>query len=289
MLPLLFGADVYLAQPPTTHTPPHPQCQEEPAAGTDEEWEDDDRGCKKRKQKKPWERGSVFGVRLAALNTKGAEADGTFIGAMVAATSEQYHVGHVYSGHYGSYGYLGGGSAGFEGGLGGTLMLGARAPFGDKHGPLARIGTSMEMQGNKRFYYSRIVLPMAEIGYQYAPNDFTVLEVGGRGGAVITGRYDTGHRTRRELGGGSFEWGLYGAAHTKITRFDLSYTRIEANDNYPGGAVGTLRGMGCVYLGHLGICADAMAVSGKGYIGLPRVPLDVTTIYGGLTVGVVDL
>ncbi|MFO0741035.1 MAG: hypothetical protein U0270_34370 [Labilithrix sp.] len=276
-------ADLYAAQPPK------PECKEV-ASDDQDEWELDERGCRKKKEKKkPWERGSIFGVRLSALNTDGAEKNGTFIGAMLAASSEQFHVSRIYSGHYASYGYLGGGSAGFEGGLGGTLMLGARAPFGDKYGPLARIGTSMEMQGNKRFYYSRLVLPMAEVGYQYAPNDFTVLEVGGRGGAVITGRYNTGHRTRRELGGGSLEWGFYGAAHTKITRFDISYTRIQADDNYPGGAVGTLRGTGCGYFGRLGICGDAMVVNGDGYIGLPRVPFDVTTIYAGLTVGVIDL
>jgi hypothetical protein len=53
--------------------------------------------------------------------------------------------------------------------------------------------------------------------------------------------------------------------------------------------VGTLRGNGCVYVGSLGICGDAMVIDGEGYIGLPRVPLDVTTIYGGITVGVIDL
>ena len=275
-------ADLYAAQPPAA------PCQDVVAAD-DEEWELDERGCRKKKEKKPWERGSIFGVRLAALNTNGAEKDGTFIGAMVAAQSEQYHVGRIYSGHYNSYGYLGGGSAGFEGGLGGTLMFGARAPFGDKHGPLARVGTSMEMQGNKRFYYSRLVLPMAEVGYQYTPSLYTILELGGRGGAVISGRYNTGHRTRRELGDGSFEWGFYGAAHTKHSRFDLSYTRIQADDNYPGGAVGTLRGVGCGYVSRLGVCGDVMIITGKGYIGLPRVPFDVTTVYAGLTVGVIDL
>lgn len=285
MIPLFFAADVYAAVPPADAR----LCEREIHAGEETEWELDSNGCRKRKEKKPWERGSIFGVRLSATNTNGAEKDGTYIGAMAAVSSEGYQVGNIFSGHYASYGYLGGGSAGFEGGLGGALMIGGRAPVGDKHGPLARIGTSMEMQGNKKFYYSRLVLPMAEVGYQYAPNDFTILEVGGRGGAMITGRYNTGDRTKRELGGGTLEWGFYGAAHTKWTRFDLSYTRIQADDNYPGGVVGTLRGTGCGYIGRLGICADAMYVNGKGYIGLPRVPLDVATIYGGITVGLVDL
>lgn len=276
-------ADLYAAAPP-----PPPRACENVVLADDEEL--DDGGCAKKKEKKPWERGSVVGVRLALLHTNGAEKDGTYIGAMAAFNSEQYQVGKIYSAHGNSYGYLGGGSAGFEGGLGATVMLGARAPLGEKHGPLARIGLAGEMQGNKRFYYSRLVLPMAEIGYQYAaPGEFTILELGGRGGNVITGRYNTGDRTHRELGGGALEWGFYGAAHTKLTRFDLSYTRIQADDHYPGGAVGTLRGLGCFYVGHVGICADAMLVTGKGYIGLPRVPLDVTSFNAGLTVGWADL
>lgn len=272
-------ADLYAAAPP--------KCENVVLADDEER---DDNGCAKKKEKKPWERGSVLGVRLALLNTNGAEKDGTYIGAMAAYNSEQYQVGKIFSGHGNSYGYLGGGSAGFEGGLGATVMIGARAPFGESHGPIARVGLAGEMQGNKRFYYSRLVLPMAEVGYQYGlPGALTILEVGGRGGNVITGRYNTGNRTHRELGGGTLEWGFYGAAHTKFTRFDISYTRIQADDNYPGGAVGTLRGLGCFYVSRVGICGDGMLVTGKGYIGLPRVALDVTTIYAGLTVGLADL
>jgi hypothetical protein len=275
-------ADLYAAAPP----PAKADCEH--VIIDDENEELDENGCKKKKETKPWERGSIVGVRLSALNTNGAEKDGTFIGAMAAFQSEQYEVGKLFSGHGNSYGYLGGGSAGFEGGLGGTLMVGLRLPFFEKHGPIARIGVAGEMLGNKRFYYSRLVLPMGEIGYQYA-SGYTVLELGGRGGNVVSGRYNTGHRTRRELGDGSLEWGFYGAAHTKFSRFDISYTRIQADDNYPGGAVGTLRGTGCFYISRLGICGDAMVINGKGYIGLPRVPLDVSTIYGGLTVGFIDL
>ena len=279
MIPFLelLAADAPVAQAAAPCTP----------QDGDDDWELDARGCRKEK-KKYWEPGSIVGARLAISSTHGAEKDGTYVAAMAMFASEQFKVGKIFSGHESSYGYLGGGSAGFEGGLGGTFLVGARAPLGEKHGPLARVGLSMEMQGNKRFYYSRIALPTAEIGYQYA-SDRTILEAGGRGGAVITGRYNTGDRTHRELGGGSFEWGFYAAAHTRHSRADISYTRIQADDNYPGGAVGTLRANGCGYIGFIGICGDAMLVNGDGYVGLPRQSFSVSTFYGGITVGFIDL
>jgi len=267
---------------------PPPAC---PPGDDDDGWDEvDANGCKTKR--KPWERGTVFGVRVGMTTTKAAETNGTFASATVSGMSEQFKTSSFLTIHESSHGSLGGGSAGFEGGLGGMFAVGVRAPFGQSHGPFARIGIAGELLGNQRFYFSRLSLPIAEIGYQYIKGR-TVLELGARGAPVITGRYNTGHRTRRELGGGSLEWGGYLAVHGKVGRVDVSYMRIEADDNFPGGPVNVLRGNGCVYVSRIGICADGMYLRGDAYFSLPLlagvVTRDVRSFYGGLTIGVIDL
>lgn len=286
-----YAQPAYAPPPYAPYPPPRsgPDCP--PIDGDEEEWDDvDANGCKKKR--KPWERGSVFGVRVGMTTTKAAETNGTFVAATVAGQSEQFKTSGYFTVHESSHASIGGGSAGFEGGLGAMITFGVRAPFGESHGPFARIGLGGELLGNQRFYFSRLSLPIAEIGYQYIKGR-TVLELGARGAPLITGRYNTGHRTKRELGGGSLEWGGYLAVHGKVGRIDVSYMRIEADDNFPGGAVNVLRGNGCVYVSRIGICADGMYLRGDAYFSLPLltgvVTRDVRSFYGGLTIGVIDL
>ena len=186
-------------------------------------------GC--HKKEKPWEKSSVMGIRGAVTHTSGAETDGTYGGLMAQVASDQYKTEGLLAVHGAMNLALGGGTAGLEGSLGGSVTGGVRLPVGEHHGPVARIGLGAELTGNNRFYFSRIRLPVAEVSYQYL-RDRTVLELGMRGGAIITGRDNTGHRTRRELGDGSLEWGPYLAAHSRFGRVDLSFTRIEARDEY---------------------------------------------------------
>jgi len=282
----------YAPAPYQPYPPPPPPVAPCPPVSDDEAFEIDERGCKKKLDDKPLERGSVFGVRVAMTTTKGADTNGTFGAASVAGNSEQFKTGTYLSIHASGYSFIGGGSGGFEGGVGTMLAVGVRAPIATHHGPFARIGIGGELQGNKRFYFSRLSLPIGELGYQYTEGR-TVLELGGRGAPVITGRYNTGHRTKRELGDGSLEWGGYAAAHSKFGRIDASYMRIEADENFPGGPVISLRGTGCVYIKRVGICADGTYLRGDAYFGLPTFPnrfvRDVRSFYGGLTIGVIDL
>ncbi len=93
---------------------------------------------------------------------------------------------------------------------------------------------------------------------------------------------------RRELGGGSLEWGGYLAVHTRDGRIDLSYTRIDADGNAPGGTVEVLRGVACGYVKErVAICADGMYIRGNAsYFGPPAIPASVDSFYGGVTIGV---
>ena len=291
----------YYGPGPGPYAGPYAPAPPPPKAGCgdvaeDDPWEYDDDGCKKSKDK-PWEPGGVFGVRVGMTTTAGADNNGTYGAVMVGGHSEQFRTRGVFTLHASSHGTIGGGSAGFEGGLGGFVAGGVRAPIGQHHGPFARIGLHLEMLGNSQFYFSQISLPVAEVGYQYIKGR-TVLELGGRGAPVITGRYNTGHRTRRELGSGSLQWGGYAAVHAKFGRLDVSYVRFEADDNFPGGPVGVLRGNGCGYIKRIGICLDGMYIRGDGYFGLPagatglgltRSERDTRSFYGGLTIGVIDL
>lgn len=241
----------------------------------------------------PWEKTAIFGVRGAVTHTSGAETDGTFAAAMVQAATEQYKTSGLMSAHGTMHGALGGGSAGFEGALGGSIAGGLRAPVGESHGPIARIGIGGEMIGNKRFYFSRLALPTIEVGYQYL-KDRTLFELGGRGSLILTGRYNTGHVTRRETGDGSIEWGGYASAHHKYGRLDVSFARIEAGDEFPGGAVNVGRGWLCGHiLDKVAVCADAMVIRGDASYFVPgrappETPTGVTSVYGGITVGALN-
>jgi hypothetical protein len=246
---------------------------------------DEKKECPDDKEDK-WEKTNVIGVRGAITRTNGAETDGTYVGAMAAVATEQYKSEGLLSAHGLMNLSLGGGTAGLEGGLGGTVTVGIRAPLGEHHGPTVRIGPGGELLGNSRFYFSRLALPVIEVGYQYL-RDRTVLEIGARGAAIITGRYNTGHRTRRELGDGSLEWGGYLSAHHKYGRLDASITRIEARDEFPNGPVTVGRGWACAHiLDKIAVCADAMLIDGgASYFGPPHIPGNVFSVYGGLTIG----
>ena len=186
---------------------------------------------------------------------------------------------------------LGGGSGGVEGSLSAAFTLGLRAPFGDTHGPFARVGLGGELLGNSKFYYSHIDLPLGEVGYQYV-HDRTVLELGARATPILTGRYNTGDTSRRELGT-SFAWGGYLAVHTRYGRLDGSFTRVEAHHTDPGTPVDVARGMACVYFAEtVALCADGMWLRGDqqpvGVVtaGLPPGTM-AESIYAGATLGFV--
>jgi hypothetical protein len=262
------------APAPAAPCPPCPDCE-------------DKERCDRRKRS-PVERTTVFGVRGSLTNTHAAETDGTFGAATLSVSSEQYKTRGLLAMRASTQASLGGGTAGLEGSLGGTLTAGIRVPVADNHGPIVRIGLGGELLGNSRFYFSRISLPIGEVGYQYLEGR-TVLEFGVRGAPVLTGRYNTGHVTRRETDG--LEGGAYLAAHSSFGRLDASYMRMIPGDRnaYLGKDVDVLRGSACGYVrDRIAICLDGMFVDGGASYSRPAftLPTNPQAIYGGLTVGV---
>jgi len=258
-----------------------------PAAG--EPCPPPDKHCSRKRP--PWERTTVFGVRGSLTHTHGAETDGTFGAATFSVTSEQYKTTGLWAVRAASHAALGGGTAGVEGSLGGTIAGGIRVPVADTHGPIARIGLGGELMGNSRFYFSRIALPIGEVGYQYLEGR-TVFEFGVRGAPVLTGRYNTGHVTRRETNG--LEGGAYLAAHTSFGRLDANFMHMvpSERDNL-GHNINVVRGSACGYVrDRVAICLDGMFIDGGASYSLVDAGVlrtqatNAQALYAGLTVGV---
>jgi hypothetical protein len=230
----------------------------------------------------------VIGVRGSLLSVKGSDHDGLTSGALFTLVTDMHQTKDHVTWHGSFIGGLGGGTGGVEGGLGMGLAGGFRANFGEEHGPFARVGAMGELWGNDRFYFSRLELPMAELGYQYLALDESVLlELGGRAAPILGGRYDVGDNARRETSG-SFEWGAYLALHTHYGRLDLAYNRIELPTKQLDTPIDTLHGVACATIAkHVGLCLDGHFM--RGDVILPSNDVSkATTVYAGITIGYAD-
>jgi hypothetical protein len=202
---------------------------------------------------------------------------------MFALQTEKYKTWSILTTRASSFGIIGGGTGGFEGGLGGSFTAGARLPVAATHGPFVRVGAAGSLQGNDAFYYSYLELPEMQAGYQFQDGLSTeerkvTLEVGARTGPIITGRFTTGQNTRNMLSG--FEWGGYGAVHLPFGRLDVKYARLPGSV----GSVDMLSGIACGHLGKtFALCVDGMLLRGNAAGVSP--PQKTEAIYIGGTIG----
>jgi hypothetical protein len=221
-------------------------------------------------------------VRVTALDVRGSDSDGTTVGATFTGVGDHYETKDVLTWRAAYAWGLGGGTGGVEGGLGLHLAGGFRAPFGDEHGPLVRVGGGGEFWGNDRFYFSRLELPSGEAGYQYLSGS-TLFEITGRVAPILGGRYNVGDGARRETSSG-YEWGASAVVHTSFGRLDLTYSRLETPTRTLDTPIDVLRGDVCGYIGHFGICGNAHFI--RGDVDLPTHTVSrATTLYGGVTLG----
>jgi hypothetical protein len=128
------------------------------------------------------------------------------------------------------------------------------------HGPLVRIGMRGWLLGNNELYSSLLELPQAHLGYGWLKGG-DVLEISGRAGPVLTGRYNTGDQARRKLGD-AFEVGGHVAVHVDPVHLELGYMRVLA-DTGPGGAVDMLSGNLCGAALALRVCLDTRYFRGN--------------------------
>jgi hypothetical protein len=180
---------------------------------------------------------------------------------------------------------LGGGEAGFEGMLAGTIDVGYRLDVTERQGPFGRAGFDGRMQGNDKLYFSTLELPRLTLGWQYLDGR-TVIEVGARGGPILAGRYNPGDEGHRRLSG-AFEYGGFASAQIDFLRVDAAVMRIAAKNTGNGRPVDVARGSLCAIAGKVGVCADVMAFRGDADMGPSAGGMQRTnSMVAGLSVGV---
>lgn len=226
---------------------------------------------------------SVVGLRGSLTRVAAGPASDTAIGAAFAGTVDTYALDGTT--HGSMYFALGGGEAGFEGALAGTIDLGYRIDVARTHGPFGRIGFDGRIQGNDLLFFSLLELPRITLGWQYLEGK-TVFEAGLRGGPIITGRYKPGDEGRRSLSR-SLEWGGFVAMQYDFLRLDVSAMRIEARQTLNGEPVDIGRAQLCGVGGKLGVCVDGMLFRGDADMGAAAGGVrSATSSYLGLTIGV---
>lgn len=225
----------------------------------------------------------VIGLRIPVTGLD-APNTGVWVGASIHSQGEEYVRRDILSVRALHHMGLGGGGAGFEGVLDGSLAIGGRVPLGAKHGPVARVGVAGHVLGNDLFYSSLIELPQGQIAYQYM-SGITVVEVGGTLGLVLDGRYGQrylappGISPHTALGG--LELGGYAALQASHFRLGVQAQRVPIREA-PGnlyGAQGSFCGIGFF----MAMCLDVRVTSqdGLGPFGAPS----RATYYGGITFG----
>jgi hypothetical protein len=231
-------------------------------------------GCDDKKER--WVMG---GLRMSVLSLSGSDRDGTHVGFMFAGAGDYFTDGG--GSHVGLNYLLGGGSAGFEGALGGDVLAGYRADVGEHHGPFARAGFEGQMIGNDLFYHSTLELPAMRAGYNYAWNG-VVFELGGRGGPVLAGRYNPGEHGYRRLSG-SIEYGAYVFAKTEHVKLSIMARRFDARMTGDGTPVDVGTAMLCAGGGKFQLCADGTIMRGHVMQDGGGPHYLAQTNYGGLT------
>lgn len=217
-------------------------------------------GC----DRSPSARLSLTGLRFSAtrISTSAGQATNN-VGLGFAGGVDTYALD---GGARGSLNWvLGGGDAGFEGMLAGTVDFGYRLDVTERQGPFGRAGFDGRMQGNDRLYFSTLELPRLTLGYQYLDGK-TAIEAGIRGGPILAGRYNPGDEGYRRLSG-SFEYGAFASATVSILKMEATVMRIDAKDTGNGRPVDVARGSFCAIAGKVGICGDLMAIRGDANMG----------------------
>ena len=225
---------------------------------------------------------AIVGAKFQGTSVAAGPATDTAFGAAIAGTVESYALDGT------THGWmqfaLGGGEAGVEGALAGTIDVGYRIDVGEKHGPFGRVGFDGRIQGNDLLFFSHLEIPRLTLGYQYLDGK-TVLEAGLRGGPIITGRLKPGVEGRRSLSR-ALEWGGFLAAQYDLVRADLSFMRAEARQTLNETPVNIGQAKLCLMGSKFGGCFEGMIFHGDADMG----PADggirsTTSMFLGVKIG----
>jgi hypothetical protein len=223
--------------------------------------------------------GTILGVRITL--TQVDHGSGVEHGFLTAYSTELYTTLDHVTGHFALAGAIGGGSAGNEGGIGGTLDFGMRANVTPTSGPFVRIALDGSILGNDALYLSMFEPAQGRVGYQLLDGD-TLLEGGVIAGYLPVGRFDAAAGTR-DLSD-TAEVGLYGAVHLRPFRADARFAHLPADASAPRTAVNLLRVALCSYPRPLALCADLLYVHADALFGMHGART-TSAVYSGFTLG----
>ncbi|MFO0641127.1 MAG: hypothetical protein U0183_18030 [Polyangiaceae bacterium] len=198
-----------------------------------------------------------FGGRLTTTNVRTGKDDVSSYGALFVTSASFHGTRGRYGSLRGSFiGAIGSGTATVEGWLRGALTLGLRVPLGDPWSGFVRAGFGGELQGNGNYFFSRLELPITEVGVQLREGE-RLLELGARGAPVLAGRYHVEGARPRDLGV-SPEYGAYFSARTPLLRSEISAMLIDKRDDAYARPVQVVRALVCGFgvVGALLVCGD---------------------------------
>lgn len=223
---------------------------------------------------------NVFGLRGSLTRVEEHEA---VAGAQLGGVGVAYDTRGAATIRLAHLAFIGGGTGGVEGGIGIAYAMGALGALGRGHGPFARLGGRAFLLGNDELYSSHVELPELQLGYQLLRHRLH-LELAGRAGAVLIGRYNPDD-ARRPLGK-AFEWGGLASLRVDAVHLDLEWMRIEARASAPDTPVDVLSGMLCGAAFPIGVCLDLRRYSGAARARSPAGGVvDLDSTYLGVSIG----
>ena len=257
--------------------------------------EKDDSSCEASSEREAWVEGRFdaaassgsTGARVSITRLQGSDADdtGRGMGLSLAGHAERYAAYRDFSVREASFAFLGGGSLGLEGGVGMDVAAGLRFPLSPSQGPVVRLGMRGYLLGNDKLYESLLEVPQLQLGYQFL-QPRRLVEVAGRVGPVLAGRFNTGDETERKLGK-AFEVGGHASVHWSVVHLEIQHTHVLMDG--PLADVDLLSGRLCGDAWRLELCVDTRVGWGGATVrGAGDLEESVVSMFGGLAVGFSD-
>lgn len=224
------------------------------------------------------------GARVSITRLRGSDSDdtGRAMSVSFSGHSERYAAYKSFSVREASFAFLGGGSLGLEGGIGMDVAAGVRLLTDRNQGAVLRLGMRGYLLGNDKLYESLLEIPQLQLGYQFLrPKE--VLEISGRIGPVLAGRFNTGDEAERKLGR-SVEVGGHAAVHFDPIHLEIQHSHVLLDG--PLGDVDLFSSRFCGDAWPLQLCVDARVGNGQAiHRGGGELDRPVMSYFAGMTLG----
>jgi hypothetical protein len=202
-----------------------------------------------------------FGLRAAETRLELPGETTTEASVLFAVNHHQYTSAGYLTQRLREVAFLGGGSSGLEGGLGGDWAFGWRMHFDEDQGVFARLGLRGQLLGNGAFYGSTLELPVGQAGFQLLRDHELLIELAVSAAPMLVGRYNVDGASPRRLGG-SFDYGGHLALRWHALHLEANYLRAVPGDDSRLGALDWLTLELCGSAKPLAACFDARYLSG---------------------------